>query len=209
MSIEKRKGVQGITETQQALEDVSDATEKLNATKGQSLEEISRLATEIIAQVKEKKNKLAPQIKELRAVRATNAELEAVWQEKKQTYESLSMALDQESSKLESQVTQYMEEIRRDESRYHLTNCLGVLLEQQKQRVESEGRVSLSDGMGEFHSFKDFYQNKIQQQENRCKNLREEQKVSLFRCNACEFRCCREPERITSRMCSKWKCSET
>ena len=59
------KGVAGYSETQERLEQVSEKTSTLNDAKGKTLEEISRIVTDINHKLKEKKNKLAPQIKEL------------------------------------------------------------------------------------------------------------------------------------------------
>mmetsp|Transcript_22453 Transcript_22453/g.52360 ORF Transcript_22453/g.52360 Transcript_22453/m.52360 type:complete len:676 (+) Transcript_22453:87-2114(+) len=177
-SLEKKKGVEGYQSTQDRLESVSATSAAVNEEKAKSLEEISRLASEIIAQIKDKKSKLAPQIKELRAVRTKYNELEAVWLEKKQAYENTSVGLETERSKLEQQLTAYQDEVQREESRYHYVQGLSLILEAQRSRVENEGRARLSEGQAEFRSYRELYQSKIQSQENLSKTLREKQKIA-------------------------------
>lgn len=67
--LEKKKGVSGFIETAESLEKVSAAKGEIDEAKGQTLEEISKFVTEINQVIKERKSKLAPQIKDLRAVR--------------------------------------------------------------------------------------------------------------------------------------------
>ena len=69
-SIEKSKGVQGYMSTEQTLEKISSATAALNQTKGKTLEEISKIVTDINSNLNLRKNRLAPQIKRLREVRS-------------------------------------------------------------------------------------------------------------------------------------------
>lgn len=74
--LEAQKGISGYQDTQTELEKVSAATAGINQAKGRTLEEISKIVTDINSRLKERKNKLAPQIKELRAVRQTYQEVE-------------------------------------------------------------------------------------------------------------------------------------
>lgn len=69
-SIEKKKGVQGYMSTEETLEKISSATAALNQTKGKTLEEISKIVTDINSNLNLRKNRLAPQIKRLREVRS-------------------------------------------------------------------------------------------------------------------------------------------
>ncbi len=67
--LESRKGILGYTETQAELAKLSALKADVDDYKGKTLNEISRIVTDINQALKEKKNKLAPQIKELRTVR--------------------------------------------------------------------------------------------------------------------------------------------
>ena len=54
--------VSGYIDTQNKLEHISEQRAKINETKGKTLEEISRIVTDINQTLKERKNKLAPQV---------------------------------------------------------------------------------------------------------------------------------------------------
>ncbi len=60
--LERRRGVEGYTVTQDRLEDVSSSKQRVDQRKEATLEEISRLVIDIGAQLGAKKNKLAPQV---------------------------------------------------------------------------------------------------------------------------------------------------
>ena len=75
--LEKKRGVSGYTSTQDNLEKVTSEAAMLNQTKGKTLEEISKIVTDITAVLNERKTKLAPAIKELRAVRQEYQDIEA------------------------------------------------------------------------------------------------------------------------------------
>merc|ERR1711871_362623 len=58
--IERRRGVEGYTRTEDSLQEVTSAAEALNQTKGKTLEEISQIVTNITTRLAEKKARLQP-----------------------------------------------------------------------------------------------------------------------------------------------------
>mmetsp|Transcript_10773 Transcript_10773/g.26382 ORF Transcript_10773/g.26382 Transcript_10773/m.26382 type:complete len:672 (+) Transcript_10773:79-2094(+) len=173
--LERKQGVEGAAELQDKLEQVSEKTSSVNKAKEMTLEEISRVVSEINQTIKEKKAKLAPLIKELRQVRADFSQLEAEYSEKKSVYENTSVGLDADRDKLAVEVTAYQEECRREESRFHYLNAMikstNILLERAVN--EDAGKNKIGE-MGQ--SYRELYQSKIQQEENQSKILRERQK---------------------------------
>ena len=73
---EQEKGVAGYQKTEEELQQISQKKTVTDRQKGQTLEEISKIVTDINIALKDRKNKLAPQIKELRSVRQQFQELE-------------------------------------------------------------------------------------------------------------------------------------
>jgi len=173
--LEKKKGVQGAAELQEKLETVSEQTSSVNKAKEMTLEEISKVVSKINDTIKEKKAKLAPLIKELRQVRADFAHLETEYNEKKAAYDNTKVGLDADRDKLSMEVTAYMEECRREESRYHYLNAMihstSVMLERAVK--EAAGRNKIGE-MGQ--SYEELYKSRIQAEENQSKILRERQK---------------------------------
>mmetsp|Transcript_37238 Transcript_37238/g.72658 ORF Transcript_37238/g.72658 Transcript_37238/m.72658 type:complete len:673 (+) Transcript_37238:118-2136(+) len=173
--LEKKKGVQGAAEMQEKLEMVSEQTSNVNKAKEMTLEEISKVVSKINDTIKEKKAKLAPLIKELRQVRADFAQLETDYNEKKSAYENTKVGLDADQDKLSTEVTSYMEECRREESRYHYLNAMIHSTKTMLERAvkEAAGRNKIGE-MGQ--SYEELYKSRIQAEENLSKNLRERQK---------------------------------
>mmetsp|Transcript_38618 Transcript_38618/g.46742 ORF Transcript_38618/g.46742 Transcript_38618/m.46742 type:complete len:696 (+) Transcript_38618:167-2254(+) len=164
---EKKKGVAGFQETADSLEKVSAAKGEIDEQKGQTLEEISKFVTEINQVIKERKSKLAPQIKDLRAVRQKFQELETEHSEKKKTYEAASMGYESKKAKLETEVTTYRNEANADETKYHYMNCMSTITDVAIRRVTA--------GL-ESQALRDKYTKKVQQQEDMTKRLKVLQK---------------------------------
>lgn len=87
-------GIEGFTAAQDGLEAVASSKQKVDQNKEQTLEEISKLVLDINQKLNLKKNKLAPQIKDLRAARQQFMELESVHSERKKVYEHTALGLD-------------------------------------------------------------------------------------------------------------------
>ncbi len=68
-NLERKQGISGYSNVQDEIQAVSGQSESLNDKKDQTLQEITGIVTQIEAEVKEKKTKLAPEIKKLRGFR--------------------------------------------------------------------------------------------------------------------------------------------
>ena len=68
-AIESRKGILGYADTKNNLEKVSEKKGEIDEQKGKTLEQISAIVQNIESNIKAKKNKLAPQMKELKDTR--------------------------------------------------------------------------------------------------------------------------------------------
>ena len=80
-ALEGKKGVSGYRETQEALESVSAMKSELDQMKGRTLEDISHLVQQLTRKIREKKDALAPIIKELRTLR-TEAQVSLICEDK-------------------------------------------------------------------------------------------------------------------------------
>ena len=119
-SIEKKKGVTGYTSTEKTLEQISTATAALNQTKGKTLEEISKIVTDINVNLNLRKNKLAPQIKRLREVRSDYQEVDSIYQDKKTMFEHTAAGLSAERQRLENECDRHQQEATSQESQYFM-----------------------------------------------------------------------------------------
>ncbi len=87
--LEKKKGIQGYSQVEDQIQGVSELKEKLDNVKSQSLQDLTGLINRIEVEVKEKKQKLAPEIKRLRTLRNKFAEIEVEYNERKRNYDAV------------------------------------------------------------------------------------------------------------------------
>ncbi|OWZ14741.1 Intraflagellar Transport Protein 81 [Phytophthora megakarya] len=179
--LERQKGISGFLATQDKIDDISVQNARVNALKGETLEEISRVVTDINQALKERKNQLAPQIKELRTVRQRYQEMEHVYLERKAQYDHTAVGLEAERLKLEQECAAFQEDALREESQFHLLHCQ-IQLQQGKadkiaQEIEFEQGTSNARLLRDIRSFQELYKHKVAQQESLTKELRKQQKT--------------------------------
>jgi intraflagellar transport protein 81 len=109
---EKKKGISGYSNVQDQIVGISEANAILNDKKDQTLQEITGIVTQIENEVKDKKQKLAPEIKKLRGFRQRYTDLEAVYNERKKQYDAVVQNLDHEKNKLEDEVKNLFDEYK-------------------------------------------------------------------------------------------------
>jgi len=170
---------QGLRETEMALEKASVEKSQVDKMKGKTLDEISSIVTKINTQLKEKKNKLAPQIKALRTVRQNFQQVEVKYLEKKGAYESAKSAVDGELSKLGGEVRFLENEVQTSEREYHELNMHINAADTKLARALREGRCIRKEERHapEFQTLSDEYSSQIDGLETQVKELRQEKKI--------------------------------
>jgi len=167
----------GMKEAETAVERASVEKSQIDKAKGKTLDEISAIVQKINTQLKEKKNKLAPQIKALRSVRQNFQAVEQKYLEKKETYDGVKTGMDEQLVKVAGDVKQLETEVRDGEQSYHELNMQLCYADSRMQRASREMRCQRKE---EKHS-KDFatlseqYNSEIQRLDNQCRDLRKTQ----------------------------------
>ena len=175
--MEKKKGVHGYRETQEAIEDASAAKSQLDDQTGKKLTDMTSTVNELVATIESKKASLAPVIKEVRPLRQKHQELQAEHAEKKLTYDGVAVGLQSQRSGIEREVNALWEETMAEESRFHYLECMLKSLKLQQERVAAEMKCYISSDPAEKRkSLRDQYTRKIQEAENLGKALRDKQK---------------------------------
>ena len=113
--LERLQGVEGWGAAESKLVDMTVQGRQLDDAKAETLEEISALVDRIDAEIKAKKNVLAPAIKELRGVRAAYEVVEVEWRGGKAAHEKIGLRYETERLKLEGEVKEKEEEKERVE----------------------------------------------------------------------------------------------
>lgn len=176
-SIEGKHGISGFHQTQEELEKISTLKSELDEEKGKTLEDISQMVVQLTNTIAEKKSNLAPVIKELRPLRQKCQELSMVHDERKSAHDSTMAGLESNMSKLEQEVKAYREESMQEESRYHYIQAMIKIMEGQQKKIADEMKFYVSaDASERRKSLRDQYTQKIHEQENAGKALRESQK---------------------------------
>ena len=78
-NLERQKGISGYSNIEEQIQGVSNQKEIFDNQKDQSLQEITATVLEIEAEVKDRKQQLAPEIQKLRQRRSQMQEIEQVW----------------------------------------------------------------------------------------------------------------------------------
>merc|ERR1712224_822087 len=170
------KGVAGYQKTEKELAEISQKKTTTDREKGQTLEEISKIVTDINIALKDRKNKHAPQIKELRSVRQQFQELEQFYLKHKKTYENTAAGLESERLKLEQECEKLQNKALQEESRYHYLNCLLDIATVQLEKVEDQEKLQKNSGPGGLKTIITAYNQKISTQIEMKKTLMKQHK---------------------------------
>merc|ERR1712060_705466 len=109
----------GQKDAESMLEKVSVVKSEVDKAKGKTLDQITEIVQQIKSKIMEKKNKLAPQIKALRAVRQNFQQVEVKYLEKKGAYDQAHSTVEADLSKLAGEVRQLEAEAQDSERTYH------------------------------------------------------------------------------------------
>mmetsp|Transcript_55408 Transcript_55408/g.96848 ORF Transcript_55408/g.96848 Transcript_55408/m.96848 type:complete len:675 (-) Transcript_55408:88-2112(-) len=169
----------GMRETEAMLEKASVEKSQVDKAKGKTLDEISAIVQKINAQLKEKKNKLAPQIKALRSVRQNFQQVEVKYLEKKSAYDQAKSSMDGELSKVSTEVKQLETEVLDAEQNYHELNMQLCAAESRLQRAHKEARCLTKQERysKDFNSLSERYSTEIGHLDELCRDLRKQQKL--------------------------------
>jgi len=175
---EARRGLSGYQDTQDELEKVSQQKAEVDEVKGKTLEEISQVVEEINGQIKARKNRLAPQIKELRSLRVQFQEQESEYLDKKQRHDNTKAGLDTETAKLQAECDAAENECNGHESTCRYYTSLHSIEQVKMERVRADKARQFSRTMPDgttVHSYVELYEAKLKQQDQAIKELRERQ----------------------------------
>lgn len=178
MAIEKEHGIEGFGEYKEALENVSSLKQDIDLKKGSTLEEISKVVSEINYRITESRAKISPLIEETKRARNKLKEINEEYDGKKTVYDKECSSLETEKQRLEEDITVLMDETYAQETKYHSIHSKIQLASAQLKRVNAEqscrnGEKKFSN---EFSSLKENYEWKMQQQAKLLTELRGSQK---------------------------------
>jgi intraflagellar transport protein 81 len=129
----RKKGVDGFE-----LDKVSSQKAQLDEAKGQTLEQISVVVEEINSQIRAKKAQLQPQIKELQALRDEHRELSGRHAERKRDFDAAVAGAEAERIMAEQDVVALSEDVRQQETLYHLCQSSSAVLKAMEERARKE-----------------------------------------------------------------------
>jgi len=86
------------------------------------MQDLTALITRIDSEVKEKKQRLAPEIKRLRTLRNKFTDIEQDYNERKRNYDAVSNNLEGEKERLDKDMGTNVREFKESESKFHQNN---------------------------------------------------------------------------------------
>ena len=93
------------------------------------MQDLTALIAQIDNEVKEKKTRLAPEIKKLRTLRNKFTEIESEYNEKKRAYDSAQSQVDVEKERLDKDMGHQINEYKENESKFHSNNVQADIFE--------------------------------------------------------------------------------
>ena len=100
---------------------------------------MTQIVQQIEAEVKEKKTKLAPEIKKLRTLRQRFQEIETEYLEKKKNYDAVVSTLDMEKERIDRDMGPF-KEYKEAESKFHQNNVQADIYETFQKRNTMEAK---------------------------------------------------------------------
>lgn len=177
--LERQKGIQGYTDIENQAKEIAKDRHNLDVAKERNMEELTRLVGDIESELKEKKAKLAPQIKQLRAYRQKYQEMEVKYSEKKKAYDNTVMNLESEKTKLNEDIDKAWGEYKAEETKFHYMNIQTKIYEAIQKKLNEENQflknpnARLSE---DLKSYNELYIHKIKNQEQIIVDLRKHQR---------------------------------
>eukprot|EP00756_Hemistasia_phaeocysticola_P040579 Hpha_TRINITY_DN16869_c3_g1::TRINITY_DN16869_c3_g1_i1::g.153951::m.153951/K19677/IFT81; intraflagellar transport protein 81 len=172
---------QGILTTKRDLDAVNQQKHELDGQKSQTLEELSSVVQQFVADIRGRRNKLAPQILELRNTRQKAQVVEADYMQRKEVYENEQARLQSETGRLEDEVSQLGDECRLNESLFHRLHCQLQIAEVAFKRVQDEKDFLTSEGEGkqlckDYKSWAEMFEKKTADLDSRSRELQKEKR---------------------------------
>ena len=126
-----------LSRTAKQIGEVQVAKSEVDEMKSMQLEKISGLVRDINKSIKERKAKLAPQIKELRVLRGKYKEVEETYLERKKEHQANMNNFEARIGKLAGEERKLRTNVTQNETLYHLMNCSSKLLATYQRRASN------------------------------------------------------------------------
>jgi len=164
-ALEKQHGVTGFAELQSRLEEVSGQKQKKDQEKGQTMEDISRMVTELNSKIEAKREIIEPLLNRVRPLRAKHQQLQNELKDSKRKYDSVLAGLEAGRGNLEREVNQIRKQHTKERAEFHI------------QRATLENLHSLQDRLQDADTWREVLNRKLRESEMRSKDLRDQQRA--------------------------------
>eukprot|EP00916_Digyalum_oweni_P004044 GHVL01007200.1.p1 GENE.GHVL01007200.1~~GHVL01007200.1.p1 ORF type:complete len:372 (-),score=110.03 GHVL01007200.1:859-1974(-) len=177
-SEESSRGIEGYIDTENDLASVSVKKAEIDKEKGQTLEAISLLVSELTSNLNNKKECLAPQIKELRNIRNEHSKIKEVYIKKKKIYDSTKFDLENEQSSLLAEVDELQKSINQSQETIFRSNILKDILETNLIKAKNEEKYKKGEGRAtkEFKTWTEYMTNRVESLDGMGRKMKQQQK---------------------------------
>lgn len=177
--LEESKGIAGYSKIENEMESVAQDRQKVDQLKDSSLQELTKVVQSIEAQLKEKKAKLAPQIKQLRSYRKKYEEKEGDYMKAKKAYENTLMSFESDKNKLKEDTDKLWTDYKDHETKFHSLNIQRKIYDALKKTLKMETQFQKNPDArfsDDFKSLSELYSAKLDQQDEQIRDMKKHQK---------------------------------
>eukprot|EP01079_Euglenida_sp_SAG-EU17-18_P007567 gene7567-1354_t len=136
--MEEERGVVGALDLAEKDAKLAADMKTMGEKKELTMEKLSQLVKELVDEIRVHRNKLAPEILDLRATRSNYQQKEQEFKERKEVWDQAQQSLDMELSKITKEVDSLESECHTMEAAFHRTQCQVQIARILQKRVQEE-----------------------------------------------------------------------
>lgn len=177
-SLEEKHGASS-NQAKKELEELSRKKQEIDTSKAMTLEEYSKLITQIREKIDAAKNKHAPLIEEHAKIKQEYELLQPIYDKKKQIFDQSVSDVQSQYNRIKDEYNKYELSFKENQNKYHQLNISIKINEEMIKRYESESTFLAKNDkrMSEkYKNYTEYYKAITTEQEGYLKDLKEKQK---------------------------------
>jgi hypothetical protein len=178
--IEEKHGISGSNAERRELEDLSRMKQDIDSKKVMTLEEYSKLISQVLSKIQEKSDQHKPILKEHEEIKKEHEYSQTVYTQKKQSYDKAVSDVQNSYNMTKEEFSKLESGMKNTQNKYHQLNITTKITDDLLRKYESENLYlnKQDKRMNQnFKSYTEYYRAIMGQQEELVKDLKERQKT--------------------------------
>ena len=178
--LEEKHGITSNTHAaKKELEELSRKKQEIDVSKAMTLEEYSKLISQIRSKIQETHDKHSPLIEEHAKIKQEHEQLNPIYNQKKQVFDSSVADIQNQYNKVKDEYSKFENPFKEHQNKYHQLNIGLKITEEMIKRYEAETSflTKKEKKMNEkYKSFTEYYKKILAEQDNFLLDLKDKQK---------------------------------